>query len=196
MTSDIEPGTEPGVTEHVASGSKRLSLVALAAVAVFTVGLVVVNPFADEEKAPDGLLGFSVRTAEGSDAIVADFVGEPLVVNYFAAWCGPCRAELPGFEKVATEVAAEGVRFLGISRDIDEGTWKSFIAETNVSFPTVFEGSGEGSFEALGATGMPTTVFLRSDGSIADVFSGLLPESTLREKVAALLADDEGNSGG
>ena len=88
--------------------------------------------------------------------------------------------------------ADDGVQFLGISRDIDETTWKSLIAETGVSFPTVFEGSGEGSFEAVGATGMPTTLFLRSDGTVADVFSGLLPESTLREKVAALIAEDQG----
>lgn len=193
MASDIDPGFEPGVTEQVASGSKRFSLVALAAVAVLTVGLVVVNPFAGKEEAPEGLLGFSVRTAAGSNAILADFTGEPLVINYFAAWCGPCRAELPSFEKVSTEAAADGVKFLGISRDIDETTWKSFIAETEVSYTTVFEGSGAGSFEALGATGMPTTVFLRSDGTVADVFSGLLPESTLREKVAALVAEDEGD---
>lgn len=192
MTPVIDPGNEPDVTVSVTSGSNRRSLLALAAVAILTIGVVVANPFAGEDKAPEGLLGFPVTTADGSDAVLADFTGQPLVVNYFAAWCGPCRAELPTFEDVSNEVAPDGVRFLGISRDIDETTWKSFIAETDVSYPTVFEGSGEGSFEALGASGMPTTVFLRSDGTVADVFSGLLPESTLREKVAALVADDQG----
>ena len=191
MTPAIDPGNEPGVTEPVASGSNRRSLLALAAVAMLTIGIVVANPFAGEDVAPEGLLGFPVTTADGSDAVLADFTGQPLVVNYFAAWCPPCRAELPTFEKVSAEVAPHGVRFLGISRDIDETTWKSLIAETDVSFTTVFEGSGDGSFEAIGATGMPTTLFLRSDGTVADVFSGLLPESTLREKVTALVAADQ-----
>lgn len=191
MTPVTESGNGPEVTEGVTSGPNRRSLLALASVAVLTVGIVVANPFAGEEKAPEGLLAFPVTTADGSAALLADFTGQPLVVNYFAAWCPPCRAELPTFDKVSAEVAADGVRFLGISRDIDEATWKSLITESDVSFTTVFEGSGDGSFEALGATGMPTTVFLRSDGTVADVFSGLLPESTLREKVAALVAADQ-----
>lgn len=192
MTPVTDPGQEPGVTQEFTSGSNRRSMLALALAAVVIVGVVIANPFAGKDEAPEGLLGFPVTTADGSDAILADFTGSPLVVNYFAAWCPPCRAELPTFSQVSSEVADDGVQFLGISRDIDETTWKSLIAETGVSFPTVFEGSGEGSFEAVGATGMPTTLFLRSDGTVADVFSGLLPESTLREKVAALIAEDQG----
>ena len=157
-------------------------LVAAMAAVIF---IVLSDSRADNESADIG--SFRLRTTDGGEITLADFHGTPLVVNYFAAWCAPCRAELPAFEQVSREVAADGVRFIGISRDNDESSWRSFIAETGVTFQTVFEGSVGGSFEAVAAKGMPTTVFVRADGSVAEVFSGALPEDTLRAKIDEFL---------
>jgi peroxiredoxin len=152
------------------------------------VAFVVLNPGGSGVSNGSTELGaFSLRTVDGGEITLADFDGTPLVVNYFAAWCPPCRAELPAFEKVSREVATDGVLFIGISRDNDETSWKSFIAETDVTYQTVFEGLVGGSFEAVAAKGMPTTVFVRADGSVAEVFSGALPEDTLRAKIDEFL---------
>lgn len=165
-------------------GRSIISLLALAVFAVVAL-LVVFNVGGGEEGGTSaaGLDQFQFTTPEGQTTTFAAYEGTPLVVNYFAAWCGPCRAEMPEFETVSQDVAADGVVFVGISRDNDTGAWQSLIDDTGVTFDTMFEGADAGSFEYLDAKGMPTTVFIRADGTVAEVFSGLLPEQTLRDKI-------------
>jgi thiol-disulfide isomerase/thioredoxin len=171
-------------TPEAPSGpNRRLVSIALGLAAVAALALLIINPGGSAEEAVTDLGGFSFLTVDGGETTLDAYAGSPLVVNYFAAWCGPCRAEMPAFEAVSREVAADGVVFLGVSRDNDITSWKSFVAETGVTYETVFEGAGAGTFEEVGAMGMPTTVFITSQGTVAEVFSGLLPEQTLRDKI-------------
>lgn len=171
-------------------GRSIISLLALAGFAVVAL-LVIFNVGGgdDTDASAEGLNQFQFTTPDGETTTFAAYEGQPLVVNYFAAWCGPCRAELPEFETVSQEVAADGVVFVGISRDNDTGAWQSLLVDTGVTFDTMFEGADAGSFEYLDARGMPTTVFIRADGTVAEVFSGLLPEQTLRDKIDEYLME-------
>lgn len=126
---------------------------------------------------------FTFLTADGGSFSLADLEGTPLVVNYFAAWCPPCRAELPDFEAVHQETK-DDVTFVGVSRDNVTDSWKSLIAETGVTYLTVFEGNVQGSFAFLEATAMPTTVFVGADGTIEHVWTGALTDDKLRELIA------------
>lgn len=119
--------------------------------------------------------------SDGSNGALSDYAGEPLVVNFFASWCGPCRAELPEFERVSLANAGS-VRFLGISHDLDEVTWRSFVEETSVSYDTVFQPDQE-LFKAFDAKGMPTTAFISPDGEILQVWTGILSEEKLQELI-------------
>ena len=131
-----------------------------------------------------GALGdFSFQTTDGGTLTIGEFEGTPMVVNYFAAWCAPCRAELPDFEAVHREIGDEVV-FLGISRDNVTDSWRTLIEETGVSYTTVFEGNIQGSFAHLGATSMPTTVFIDADGTVQRTWSGVLTDAKLRELIA------------
>ncbi|MEM7322546.1 MAG: TlpA disulfide reductase family protein [Actinomycetota bacterium] len=119
--------------------------------------------------------------SDGTEGVLSDYAGEPLVVNFFASWCGPCRAELPEFERVSN--ANEGsVRFLGISHDLDEVTWRSFVEETSVTYDTVFQPDQE-LFIALDAKGMPTTAFISPEGEVLQVWTGILSEEKLQELI-------------
>lgn len=187
-TMTDSPSTDSGN----AAPSGNRSIISLLAVAVFAVValLVIFNVGGgDSDSSADGLNQFQFTTPDGETTTFAAYEGSPLVVNYFAAWCGPCRAELPEFETVSQDVAADGVVFLGISRDNDTSAWQSLIDDTGVTFDTMFEGADAGSFEYLDARGMPTTVFIRADGTVAEVFSGLLPEQTLRDKIDEFLME-------
>lgn len=178
-TTDSEDKAPPG-------NRSIFSLLALAVLAGVAL-LVVLNPGgggqSNSDEATEGLNQFQFSTPDGETVSFATYEGQPLVVNYFAAWCGPCRAELPEFETVSQDVADDGVVFVGISRDNDMSSWQGLVDDTGITFDTMFEGADAGSFEYLDARGMPTTVFIRADGTVAEVFSGLLPEQTLRDKI-------------
>lgn len=135
---------------------------------------------------PSSLDAFAFQTVDGGTVTLADFEG-PLVVNYFAAWCAPCRAELPEFEEVWLDTQGE-VGFVGISRDNVTGSWKSLVEQTGITFPTVFEGNVQGSFAFLEANSMPTTVFISAEGTVERTWSGALTADKLRELIAEHLA--------
>lgn len=181
--SSIPPSEENGDD----TAPNRLPLLPLAAfaAAALVVLLVIFNPGGSDDDPGNatGLDQFQFETVNGDSVTLATYEGQPLVVNYFASWCAPCRAELPAFNQVSAEVAGDGIVFVGVSRDNDVNTWQSFVEDVGVDFDTVYEGANTGSFEFLDAKGMPTTVFIRADGSVAEVFSGLLPEATLQEKI-------------
>ncbi len=131
----------------------------------------------------DALGDFTFQTTDGGTLTIGDFEGTPMVVNYFASWCAPCRAELPDFEAVHQETK-DDVMFLGVSRDNVTDSWRSLIAETGVTYTTVFEGNIQGSFAHLEANAMPTTVFIGADGTVERVWSGALTDDKLRELIA------------
>ena len=118
---------------------------------------------------------------DGSSATLADYSGTPVVLNFFASWCGPCKAELPEFEEVSREVADE-VLFLGVNTDFEEDAWLRLVDDTGVTYPTVFQPSNE-LFQASEALGMPTTVFIAADGTVQHTFSGALNKATLRRLI-------------
>ena len=117
-------------------------------------------------------------TVDGSTATLADHRGEPLVVNFFASWCAPCRAELPAIEKI-NQQAAGRVQVLGINSDLDQSTWRSFVAQTDITYPTVFQ-SDQSIWTALDLSFMPSTVLINPDGTVAFKYTGLITEDKLR----------------
>ena len=136
----------------------------------------------------------TIDTYQGADVLggqevkLSDLVaqGKPVVLNFYAALCPPCRAEMPDFQKVYDERKDEftlvGVdigpqQFLG-SRD--EG--KALLDELHITYPagTTFEDGVVGDFLVVA---MPTTLFIRADGSLAKQWSGLLPEAKMRELI-------------
>ncbi len=125
-------------------------------------------------------------TAEGETATLADFRGDPLVVNFFASWCGPCRAELPDFERVH-QANIDNVRFVGINHDFDEQTWRSFVEETDITFETVFQPQTE-IWTALDAKGTPATAFISPEGELLELWTGVLTEEKLQELIDEHLA--------
>jgi thiol-disulfide isomerase/thioredoxin len=118
---------------------------------------------------------------DGSASTLADYAGVPLVLNFFASWCAPCKAELPEFEEVSREVTG-GVQFLGVNTDFERDAWLQLVDDTGVTYPTVFQPSNE-LFQASEGLGMPTTVFIAADGTVQHTFSGALNKATLRKLI-------------
>ncbi len=170
----VELPASTGLPRWAPAAFGFLALVAL-------LGFLTVTSSSDDE--PGALGDFTFQTTDGGTVTLADFEGTPLVVNYFATWCAACRAELPEFEAVSNETG-DDVIFIGVSRDNVTASWRSLVADSGITYTTVFEGNIEGSFAFLEANAMPTTAFIGADGTVERVWSGALNDDKLRELIA------------
>lgn len=139
-----------------------LVLVVLIAYGVFT----QVEPRTREGKAAPE---FELPLLDGSGTLSSDDLkGSPVVVNFFASWCFPCREEAPDLERLAQEYADEGVRFVGVNvqgglpptlLDSEEGA-REFVEEFDITYPVVADKEGVLAKELMDFYGLPQTFFI------------------------------------
>jgi peroxiredoxin len=166
-------------------------LIVLIAVAVFTYNLLqdrenplnqlTPNSQAPKESVPD----FSIMDASGNMVNLSDYYGQPIVLNFWASWCPPCKNEMPDFNKVYEEYQ-DRVAFLmvnltdGRQETVENG--KGFIDKQGFTFPVYFDTKGEGA-RAYKINSIPQTFFIDRDGSLIQSFMGGINEKTLRQYV-------------
>ncbi len=105
-----------------------------------------------------------------------EFRGHPLVVNFWASWCPPCRKEMPALARVAQQLAGK-VDFVGLDTQDQRSAGLAFARSTNVHYPLAFDTAQV--WSAYGVYGLPTTFFIAPDGKILGKQVGGLTESRL-----------------
>jgi thiol-disulfide isomerase/thioredoxin len=136
----------------------------------------------DRIAAPD----FTVFTADGDEVRLSDFRGTPVVLNFWASWCGPCRSEMPEFNKVSQEYSEDQLMFLMV--DLVDGDWetvesgKSFIEENNYTFRVVYD-TRQDAADKYGIRSIPTTYFIDAEGNVVTGAVGAIDEKTLRRGI-------------
>lgn len=118
---------------------------------------------------------------------LADFRGRPVVVNFFASWCAPCRREMPALESVYQQVKGD-VAFVGIDNQDIRSDALALLEETDVSYPAGFDPDGKVA-QAFGIYGMPTTVFVSADGDMLERVTGEMTEERLLATIDRLFGD-------
>lgn len=150
------------------------------AAALGTAALVVVGGCGSAPQAGP-LPAVELQPLVGGEAIVADEIDGPAVVNLWATWCAPCRAELPAFQAASDQLEGR-VRFIGVNQGDDGAPAAAFLDEEAVTFEQYLDPDGELS-EDLGVTGLPATLFIAADGR-TELHSGALDEGELLDLVA------------
>jgi cytochrome c biogenesis protein CcmG, thiol:disulfide interchange protein DsbE len=110
--------------------------------------------------------------------------GAPTVVNVWATWCGPCRAELPHFQWLH-DAAGGRVRVLGVLHEDDPAGGRAFARKLGVRFPSVIDVDGE--LKSSGVVGLPATFFVAPDGTTSLKLGEVKSRAELRELVAERL---------
>ena len=133
----------------------------------------------DEPKAAD----FTVYDENGNEVRLSDYAGKPVVLNFWASWCGPCMREMPHFNEKYLELS-EGVVFLmvNVTNYDTASAAKEVISENGYSFPVFFDTYGEAN-EAYGVTGFPTTYFIDAEGYIIAYARGAISAEALQEGI-------------
>lgn len=134
--------------------------------------------------APD----FTLEDMEGNSRTLSEFVGKPVILNFWASWCGPCKMEMPEFQK-AYEKYGEDIHFLMVNltggRETLE-TAKAFLAETDYTFPVYFDTQLQGT-QYYNVASVPVTYFIDAEGYFVAWGQGALSEEMLQQGIDMLL---------
>lgn len=141
--------------------------------------------------APD----FKVYDAEGNAVNLSDYFGKPIILNFWASWCGPCQMEMPDFEEAYKEYGEE-VQFLMVnstagSRETLE-TAQKFIEDNGYSFPVFFDTEANAAM-AYGVNSLPNTFFIDGEGHAIARVRGIINMDTLVYGVQMLTGQLEEN---
>jgi len=147
---------------------------------------VAVVPEAERPPLP----AFSGRTLDGRELDLASLRGRPLVLNFWASWCGPCRAEQQGLELASRALAGRDVRLVGVNIRDDRGAAASYLEEFGVGYPSLFDRPAvlSARLGALGPQAPPYTLVVDARGRVAARVFGALPGGDPGRQ-AALLTD-------
>ncbi|URN84091.1 TlpA family protein disulfide reductase [Acetobacterium wieringae] len=140
------------------------------------------------QTAPD----FTVFDQDGNPVKLSDFSGKPVVLNFWASWCPPCKSEMPHFNTVYQD-QKDAVIFLMIDQTDGQRETKEkglqYVADQGFAFPVYFDTKLEAS-SAYGISSIPTTLFINPEGKIVTGYRGAIDEATLRSGIEAIKKND------
>lgn len=131
--------------------------------------------------APDA----TVWTLQGKPARLAMFYRRPLVLNFFATWCVPCKAELPLLQRRYTQLRRKGLLVVGVDQEEGATEVSAFVKRSGVTFPVVVD-KGEGTL-TFDIHAIPTSIFIDASGVVRAIHVGELSAANLDEDVAKIL---------
>ncbi len=135
---------------------------------------------------------FTLSQLNGAgDVSLSDFEGSPIVVNFWASWCAPCRVEMPHLVEAHEQYTDDGVVFIGVAiQDTNEDAL-AFIEEFNVpvddGYVMVTDPDGQATID-YGVGGLPVTFFIQEDGTVHTRWAGVVNGAVLDERIAEILS--------
>ena len=129
-----------------------------------------------------------VTNADGKPQSLALLKGHPVVINFWASWCGPCVEEMPALSQLQREYAKKGIQFVGLGVDSDKNV-QAFLQKVKVAYPVYVTGFGGADLaRAFGNTagGLPFTVVIDAKGNIRSTKLGQIDPQALKQTLDAL----------
>ena len=178
-----EPRPRPRPTRRIAA-LVGVALVTTIAIVAF-VSLVRPGPagggIAKGQPVPD----IHGTALDGSTIDLASLRGHPVVVNFWASWCGPCQQEMPLLAQKAKEHAGSGLQVLGVLSDDTAANGRTFETTYGATWPSVFDGDGSIK-KAYQVIGRPQSYFIDKDGILRSIQIGYLTDADFERQLAMI----------
>ena len=130
---------------------------------------------------------FKLRDLNGHLVRLSDYQGKVVLINFWATWCPPCRAEMPELVRLQREHAKQGLQIVGITYPPErKDRVRRFAKSLKVNYPIIL-GTHELKARFSSDETMPLTVVVDRDGKISDIISGILLREEVDEKIKPLL---------
>ena len=137
-----------------------------------------------ENSVPD----VEIYNADGEKVMLSRFFGKPVVLNFWATWCGPCKSEMPGFNRLY-EKYKDKVNFVMLNVSEDKKTVERFLKDNGYSFPVYYDKTQVASY-TYGASSIPLTFVLDKGGELFGYQMGVLSEEALEDAIKTVLGDE------
>lgn len=153
---------------------------------VFAALMIAFSPVSvspQEKPAPQ----FSLKDLNGRIVRLSDYRGKVVVINFWATWCPPCRAEMPDLVKLQREYGRQGLQIIGITYPPEKkDRVRRFARSLKVNYPIAL-GTSEIKARFSSEETLPLTVVVNRDGKVTDIISGILLREEFDEKIKPLL---------
>ena len=148
------------------------------------------EPDSDElSTAPD----FTVYDIDGNEVKLSDYFGKPIVLNFWASWCGPCKSEMPEFNEMYYELDGEVIFLMVNMTDGSRETVESaseYVSEEGFSFPVMYDTAQDAAY-TYAVYSLPTTYFLDDKGYLIARAVGAIDKDTLQQGIDMIYAPEE-----
>ncbi|GLY79899.1 TlpA family protein disulfide reductase [Actinoallomurus iriomotensis] len=130
-------------------------------------------------------------TLDGKPFKLSDYTGKIVVVNFWASWCAPCRAEAPTMQKISDENKDSGVQFVGVDIKDGKDNAQAFLRTYKITYPSLFDQAGQIAlaFRDIPPNAVPSTLIVDRKGQIAARAIGSVSYTSLRDIVTRLAAE-------
>ncbi|MGH2544730.1 MAG: peroxiredoxin family protein [Ardenticatenaceae bacterium] len=140
------------------------------------------------EPAPD----FTLPTLDGASVTLSELRGQPVLINFWATWCPPCRLEMPDLQRAYETHEASSFVILAVDlafQDSHEAV-QAFVEEFGLTFPVLLDESGEVAEELYDLRGLPMSVFVDREGIVRQVQIGAMNREQIEQYVAEILEEE------
>lgn len=189
------------------TSSKSIIIIGIILIVVLVVAGVLYSKLSSgaeisDEPVDDGKIlmmseDFVVTDSNGVEVNFKDYYGKPIILNFWASWCGPCKSEMPTFEEMYKQYG-DKINFLmvnvtdGVRETVD--TSSNYVADSGYTFPVYYDYKTANDLKVYqsavieyGIWAMPTTYFINEDGYIENSYQGAIDDKTLKSEIEKIL---------
>jgi thiol-disulfide isomerase/thioredoxin len=142
------------------------------------------NPY--DDAIGTSAFNFTLADLDGNDVSLNDFRGQPVFINFWASWCGPCRDEMPDMEEVYQKYKDAGLVILGVNIEEAEADVRQFVLEGGYSWTFLLDSEAQVA-DLYDVNGIPSSFFIDKDGIIRDAHRGTLSVSRMETKLETIM---------